>query len=160
MFYEARFDSALKDLMSTGKFTAEEAEEIARNEALQAVFQGEGLLSKSSKFARDLLNGRIDNKPMLDNETVQNIADNIQLGNRIAPFVQTPANLIAEGLERSPLGLAKGGFEMATAKTPQQLRQAQQTLAKGITGTTGATLGGGYLLNQVPNTIGGFTSED
>ena len=160
MFYEARFDSALKDLMSTGKFTAEEAEEIARNEALQAVFQGEGLLSKSSKFARDLLNGRIDNKPMFDNETVQNIADNIQLGNRIAPFVQTPANLIAEGLERSPLGLAKGGFEMATAKTPQQLRQAQQTLAKGITGTTGATLGGGYLLNQVPNTIGGFTNED
>lgn len=160
MFYEARFDSALKDLMSTGKFTAEEAEEIARNEALQAVFQGEGLLSKSSKFARDLLNGRIDNKPMFDNETVQNIADNIQLGNRIAPFVQTPANLIAEGLERSPLGLAKGGFEMVTAKTPQQLRQAQQTLAKGITGTTGATLGGGYLLNQVPNTIGGFTNED
>ena len=160
MFYEARFDSALKDLMSTGKFTAEEAEEIARNEALQAVFQGEGLLSKSSKFVRDLLNGRIDNKPMFDNETVQNIADNIQLGNRIAPFVQTPANLIAEGLERSPLGLAKGGFEMATAKTPQQLRQAQQTLAKGITGTTGATLGGGYLLNQVPNTIGGFTNED
>ena len=160
MFYEARFESALKDLMSTGKFTAEEAEEIARNEALQAVFQGEGLLSKSSKFARDLLNGRIDNKPMFDNETVQNIADNIQLGNRIAPFVQTPANLIAEGLERSPLGLAKGGFEMATAKTPQQLRQAQQTLAKGITGTTGATLGGGYLLNQVPNTIGGFTNED
>ena len=160
MFYEARFDSALKDLMSTGKFTAEEAEEIAKNEALQAVFQGEGLLSKSSKFARDLLNGRIDNKPMFDNETVQNIADNIQLGNRIAPFVQTPANLIAEGLERSPLGLAKGGFEMATAKTPQQLRQAQQTLAKGITGTTGATLGGGYLLNQVPNTIGGFTNED
>ena len=160
MFYEARFESALKDLMSTGKFTAEEAEEIARNEALQAVFQGEGLLSKSSKFVRDLLNGRIDNKPMFDNETVQNIADNIQLGNRIAPFVQTPANLIAEGLERSPLGLAKGGFEMATAKTPQQLRQAQQTLAKGITGTTGATLGGGYLLNQVPNTIGGFTNED
>lgn len=160
MFYESRFDSALKDLMSTGKFTAEEAEEIARNEALQAVFQGEGLLSKSSKFVRDLLNGRIDNKPMLDNETIQNIADNIQLGNRIAPFVQTPANLIAEGLERSPLGLAKGGFEMATAKTPQQLRQAQQTLAKGITGTTGATLGGGYLLNQVPNTIGGFTNED
>lgn len=160
MFYEARFDSALKDLMSTGKFTAEEAEEIAKNEALQAVFQGQGLLSESSKFVRDLLNGRIDNKPMLDNETVQNIADNIQLGNRIAPFVQTPANLIAEGLERSPLGLAKGGFEMATAKTPQQLRQAQQTLAKGITGTTGATLGGGYLLNQVPNTIGGFTNED
>ena len=160
MFYESRFDSALKDLMSTGKFTAEEAEEIARNEALQAVFQGEGLLSKSSKFVRDLLNGRIDNKPMSDNETVQNIADNVQLGNRIAPFVQTPANLIAEGLERSPLGLAKGGFEMATAKTPQQLRQAQQTLAKGITGTTGATLGGGYLLNQVPNTIGGFTNED
>lgn len=160
MFYEARFDSALKDLMSTGKFTAEEAEEIARNEALQAVFQGQGLLSESSKFVRDLLNGRIDNKPMFDNETVQNIADNIQLGNRIAPFVQTPANLIAEGLERSPLGLAKGGFEMATAKTPQQLRQAQQTLAKGITGTTGATLGGGYLLNQVPNTIGGFTNED
>ena len=160
MFYEARFDSALKDLMSTGKFTAEEAEEIAKNEALQAVFQGQGLLSKSSKFVRDLLNGRIDNKPMFDNETVQNIADNIQLGNRIAPFVQTPANLIAEGLERSPLGLVKGGFEMATAKTPQQLRQAQQTLAKGITGTTGATLGGGYLLNQVPNTIGGFTNED
>ena len=160
MFYEARFDSALKDLMSTGKFTAEEAEEIARNEALQAVFQGQGLLSKSSKFVRDLLNTRIDNKPMFDNETAQNIADNIQLGNRIAPFVQTPANLIAEGLERSPLGLAKGGFEMATAKTPQQLRQAQQTLAKGITGTTGATLGGGYLLNQVPNTIGGFTNED
>ena len=160
MFYEARFDSALKDLMSTGKFTAEEAEEIARNEALQAVFQGQGLLSESSKFVRDLLNARIDNKPMFDNETVQNIADNIQLGNRIAPFVQTPANLIAEGLERSPLGLAKGGFEMATAKTPQQLRQAQQTLAKGITGTTGATLGGGYLLNQVPNTIGGFTNED
>ena len=160
MFYESRFDSALKDLMSTGKFTAEEAEEIARNEALQAVFQGEGLLSKSSKFVRDLLNGRIDNKPMSDNETVQNIADNVQLGNRIAPFVQTPANLIAEGLERSPLGLAKGGFEMATAKTPQQLRQAQQTLAKGITGTTGATLGGGYLLNQLPNTIGGFTNED
>ena len=160
MFYESRFDSALKDLMSTGKFTAEEAEEIARNEALQAVFQGQGLLSESSKFVRDLLNGRINNKPMFDNETVQNIADNIQLGNRIAPFVQTPANLIAEGLERSPLGLAKGGFEMATAKTPQQLRQAQQTLAKGITGTTGATLGGGYLLNQVPNTIGGFTNED
>ena len=160
MFYEARFDSALKDLMSTSKFTAEEAEEIARNEALQAVFQGQGLLSKGSKFVRDLLNARIDNKPMFDNETVQRIADNIQLGNRVAPFVQTPANLIAEGLERSPLGLVKGGFEMATATTPQQLRQAQQTLAKGITGTTGATLGGGYLLNQVPNTIGGFTNED
>lgn len=160
MFYESRFDSALKDLMSTGKFTAEEAEEIAKNEALQAVFQGQGLLSKGSKFVRDLLNARIDNKPMFDNETVQRIADNIQLGNRVAPFVQTPANLIAEGLERSPLGLVKGGFEMATATTPQQLRQAQQTLAKGITGTTGATLGGGYLLNQVPNTIGGFTNED
>ena len=159
-FYEGDYDSAVADLLSTGKFTPEEVTEIANNEALQSVFQGRGILSESSKFIRDLLNARIGNKPMFKNDTAQNIADNIQLGNRIAPFALTPANLLAEGLERTPLGLAKGGFEMATATTPQQLRQAQMTLSKGLTGTGGLTLGGGYLLNKIPNSIGGFTNED
>lgn len=145
MFYEGKFDSSFKDLMSTGKFTREEAEEIARNEALQAVFQGKGILSKSSKAVRDFL----------DENT-----GNLLLGSRIAPFVQTPANLIAEGLERSPLGLAKGAYQLGKAISPQELRVAQETLAKGLTGTAGATVGGGLLLNKIPNTIGGFTNED
>lgn len=161
MFYEGAYDSALKDLMATGKFTEEEAMQIAKNEALQAVFQGEGLLSNASKGLRDLLNGKMGDRPVIpNNEWLQNTLENAQIGSRIAPFVQSPANLIAEGLERTPLGLAKGAIDVATAKTPQQLRQAQLNLAKGITGTTGLTLGGGYLLNQIPNSIGGFTNED
>lgn len=145
MFYEAKFDSALKDLMSTGKFTAEEAEEIARNEALQAVFQGQGLLSRTSKDVRDWFD---------------NLAPDLRIGSHIAPFVQTPANLVAEGLERSPLGLTKGIVQWKRATTPQELRAAQETVAKGLTGSIGAVGLGGYALNKLPNNIGGLTNED
>lgn len=145
MFYEAKFDSALKDLMSTGKFTAEEAEEIARNEALQAVFQGQGLLSRTSKDVRDWFD---------------NLAPDLRIGSHIAPFVQTPANLVAEGLDRSPLGLTKGIVQWNRATTPQELRAAQETVAKGLTGSIGAVGLGGYALNKLPNNIGGLTNED
>ena len=145
MFYEAKFDSALKDLMSTGKFTVEEAEEIARNEALQAVFQGQGLLSRTSKDVRDWFD---------------NLAPDLRIGSHIAPFVQTPANLVAEGLERSPLGLTKGIVQWNRATTPQELRAAQETVAKGLTGSIGAVGLGGYALNKLPNNIGGLTNED
>lgn len=145
MFYEAKYDSSLKDLLSTGKFTQEEAEEIARKEALQAVFQGQGLFSGTSKDIRDWFD---------------NLAPNLRIGSHIAPFVQTPANLIAEGIERSPLGLVKGIVQKSKATTPQELRLAQETLAKGLTGTIGSFGLGGYALNKLPNNIGGLTNED
>lgn len=64
----------------------------------------------------------------------------------VLPFRKTPANIVVRFTEYSPVGLAKGAWDMATKVKSGKMSAATaiDELASGITGT--AALGLGYLL--------------
>jgi len=51
------------------------------------------------------------------------------------PFVKTPANIMKQAMERTPYGLAKTGYQLATGRTPWDAA-ASTNLAKGLIGSS------------------------
>ena len=138
-FYEAAYEASIGNQMRAMGLTqpTEEIIQQAQQEALQAVFQNESILSKTGLKIRDLLN--FEGVPILEN---------LRLGQRNIPFLQTIANLATEGI-KSTVGLPTGLYQYAKATTPAQLRNAELMIGKGL---KGASLygTGGYLLAQNP----------
>ena len=57
------------------------------------------------------------------------------------PYIKTPANIIAKGIEYSPVGNLMGLYKMSKATNPQEFLRGIEYLAEGITGTGMMTLG-------------------
>ena len=57
------------------------------------------------------------------------------------PYIKTPANIIAKGIEYSPVGNLMGIYKMMKATNPQEFLRGIEYLAEGITGTGMMTLG-------------------
>ena len=57
------------------------------------------------------------------------------------PFTKTPINILKRGVSHSPLGLAKGMVQIATAKDGKQLVKAITQVSEGLTGTGIVALG-------------------
>ena len=126
-FYQGVYnESVANQLAAKGlKEATPEIAERARQEALEAVFQNDSKLSKAVLKARQSLNE-------FGNE-------NFGAGDILIPYAQTPANLVQQGINYSPLGFIKGAMNLA--KNDQ--RQASLDLARAILGT--GMLGGGYI---------------
>lgn len=77
-----------------------------------------------------------------------------------APFKKTPANVLARGVEYSPVGLAKGIFDMETKVRRGEMEAAEaiDELAAGLTGTGLLVLGG--VLGMLGIVTGGASDDD
>lgn len=77
-----------------------------------------------------------------------------------APFKKTPANILARGVEYSPIGLAKGIFDMETKVRRGEMEAAEaiDELAAGLTGTGLLVLGG--VLGMLGIVTGGASDDD
>ena len=76
------------------------------------------------------------------------------------PFKKTPANILARGVEYSPVGLAKGIIDMETKVRRGEMEAAEaiDELAAGLTGTGLLVLGG--VLGMLGIVTGGASDDD
>lgn len=78
----------------------------------------------------------------------------------VLPFKKTPANILARGVEYSPIGLAKGIADMETKVRRGEMEAAEaiDELAAGLTGTGLLVLGG--VLGMLGIVTGGASDDD
>lgn len=78
----------------------------------------------------------------------------------VLPFKKTPANILARGVEYSPVGLAKGIIDMETKVRRGEMEAAEaiDELAAGLTGTGLLVLGG--VLGMLGIVTGGASDDD
>ena len=158
MFYEARFSSSLADQMKAAGATKPTQAMIdqARKEALEAVYQDNSWISNLGNSTRNLVNNLsagTENFLRLPENSVPRV------GNFLAPFVTTPANIANIGLKNTfgaPVGLAK----LLRANTPQQIRDAEILMAKGIKGLAPIGLGVGIGAGNITSNIGDENYQD
>ena len=136
-FYQATFNESLANQMKAKGVTepTQEMLQNAYNEAMESVYQNNSL------FGNTVLNAR----KMLNNLGTKDFG----LGDALVPYAQTPANVIQQGINYSPLGLLKGGYNALQGNQ----RQATLDIARGLAGS--GIIGGGYALAK-----NGLTSPD
>lgn len=78
----------------------------------------------------------------------------------VLPFKKTPANILARGVEYSPVGLGKGIYDMTRSVKSGKVTAAEaiDTLSSGMTGTMLAGLG--YLLAKLGLATGSADDDD
>lgn len=108
-----------------------EGREYAINEAMKATF------NDCNAFSDALANGL---RYKGDNAFLKALNT---LGEGVMPFRRTPANIVVRMVENSPVGLAKGAWDMATKvhKGDVSAATAIDQLAAGLTGTGALVLG-------------------
>ena len=152
MFYEARYASSLADQMAaagTNKPTQAMINQ-AKKEALEAVYQDDSWVSRLGNSTRDLIN-----KVPEGIEKNLNLPENSvpRIGNFLAPFVTTPANIVNIGLKNTA-GAPIGAMKLLRATTPQEIRDAEMLIAKNIKGLAPMGLGVGIGLGNIESNIG------
>lgn len=155
-FYQATFEESLRNQIKTAminkgvkptKITPEIMKEYmnskmvkqATEEALESVFQNNGILSNGLTGIRRLLRGNGD----------------FGIGDVLIPYAQTPANVAEMGLNYSPLGLLKGVGNLAKGNQ----RQATLDLARGLIGTGIGGVGYGLAKEGLAYAEGGKPQE-
>ncbi len=130
MQYEATFAESVANMTKAQglKEPTQEILERAEREALESVFQNK------SKISDLVLGGR----KALNNIGIKNFG----LGDALIPYAQTPANLVQQGLNYSPLGYLKGVGNLVQGDQ----RQASLDLARATLGT--GLIGSGYALGK------------
>lgn len=152
MFYEARYASSLADQMAaagTNKPTQAMINQASK-EALEAVYQDDSWVSRIGNSTRDLINKvpeNLENNLKLPENSVPRI------GNFIAPFVTTPANIVNIGLKNS-IGAMIGMPKLLRAATPQEIRDAEMLVARNLKGLLPMGLGVGIGLGNIKSNIG------
>lgn len=150
-FYEGRFASSLASQMKAAgvEKPTQQMYEQAHKEALKAIFQDDSLLSKLGNKSREYINSvteHLENEFKLQNGTLPRIGDFIE------PFVTTPANILNNGLENLG-GAIPGSIQLAMAKTPQEIRDAEMLIAKNIKGavplSVGTIIGNGTIESNI-----------
>lgn len=144
-FYEARYASSLANQMKAAGLDKPTNEMIqqANKEALEAVFQDNSWVSRLGMQARNTANAvteGLENSLGLPAESIPRV------GNFLAPFVTTPANVINSGLKNT-LGASVGLPKLLKARTPQEIRDAEMLLAKNLKGL-GVGAGVGEAIHQ------------
>jgi hypothetical protein len=153
-FYEATYAESLANQMKAkgvNKAT-KEMENIAEQEALEAVFQNKGLISDTVNKFRGGLNKL--SKDGLEVAGIRLSDGSLGLGDMLIPYAQTPANLTQQAINYSPLGAIKGFGNLAKGNQ----RQASKDLARSIVGTGG--IGAGYTLAKEGLLTGDLNPEN
>lgn len=65
----------------------------------------------------------------------------------LVPFAKTPANIMRNGINYSPVGLIRGAAKIGTAKNADQLIKAIDAMSQGLTGT-GIMLAGWWMASN------------
>ena len=127
MFYQATLNESLANQMRAAGVDKPTAEMIkqATDEALESVYQNRGILGNAVLKARQAGNefGNING---------------YGLGDALIPYAQTPANVVQQGINYSPLGFIKGGVNLSKGNQ----RQASLDFARALVGS--GLMGGGY----------------
>ena len=125
-FYQASFNESLANQMRAAGINepTQEMLKIANDEALESVYQNTGKLGNAVLGARKALNN-IGTK-------------DFGLGDALIPYAQTPANVVQQGINYSPLGFIKS---IANFKDNNQ-RQASLDAARALVGS--GLMYGGY----------------
>lgn len=134
MQYEATFAESVANMMKAQglKEPTQEILEQAEQEALESVFQNNSLLSDTILGLRNNVINKLGLK-------------DLGLGDLAIPYAQTPANLVQQGINYSPLGAIKGISNLVQGNQ----RQASLDLARALMGT--GIIGTGYGLAQTGN---------
>lgn len=153
-FYEATYAESLANQMKAKgvKKATKEMENIAEQEALEAVFQNKGLISDTVNKFRGGLNKL--SKEGLEVAGIRLSDGSLGLGDMLIPYAQTPANLTQQAINYSPLGAIKGFGNLAKGNQ----RQATKDLARSIVGTGG--IGTGYTLAKEGLLTGDLNPEN
>lgn len=153
-FYEATYAESLANQMKAKgvKKTTKEMENIAEQEALEAVFQNKGLISDTVNKFRGGLNKL--SKEGLEVAGIRLSDGSLGLGDMLIPYAQTPANLTQQAINYSPLGAIKGFGNLAKGNQ----RQATKDLARSVVGTGG--IGAGYTLAKEGLLTGDLNPEN
>jgi hypothetical protein len=120
MFYQAAYNESIANQLKASGLTkpTEEMVKNATNEALESVFQNNSALGnmvlKMRQSGNELLN-----------------LNGFGLGDAFIPYAQTPANVAQQGINYSPLGIAKGINNLRLGNQ----RQGTMDIARGLTGT-------------------------
>lgn len=127
MFYQATYNESIANqLRAAGvKEATPKMIQNATNDALEAVFQNNSALGNMALRLRQAGN------------ELANV-NGFGLGDAFIPYAQTPANVAQQGINYSPLGIAKGIRNLAQGNQ----RQGALDLARGLTGS--GLIYGGY----------------
>lgn len=145
MFMKINFDSAFAQYCKAngkkvGDLTEEfiqQASEHAYNEALRATYRDPSKLADAlARFRKNLNVKATDDATMKVAKTAGKVVMDSAL-----PFTKTPINILRRGVSHSPLGLAKGMYQIARAKDAISLQKAITQVAEGLTGTGVVALG-------------------
>lgn len=136
---------------------AEKASKYAENEALKATYRDPNQLASAlSKFRRNLKPTSKDSGLVAAGKTATGF-----LMDSTIPFVKTPLNILKRGtLEYSPVGVARGIYDIVRAQDADQLLKGIGYFANGLTGT-GVLAVGFYLGNKgfVNGSLGDYNKK-
>ena len=164
MFMKINFDSAFAQYCKAngkkvGDLTEEfiqQASEHAYNEALRSTYRDPSKLADAlARFRKNLNVKATDDATMKVAKTAGKVVMDSAL-----PFTKTPINILRRGVSHSPLGLAKGMYQIARAKDAIALQKAITQVAEGLTGT-GVVALGMYMGNKglANGSLGEYNSE-
>ena len=123
-FYEAAYKSRVTELQKIKKTTelTDDIKDQSKLYALDRVFQGNTIISKSAKKLKESLG---------------------IVGDLLIPFTQTPANILDKVLDYTPVGLIKGLYHLGTTIGKGTFNQKLfvDRLARSFTGTGIGILG-------------------
>ena len=164
MFMKINFDSAFAQYCKAngkkvGDLTEEfiqQASEHAYNEALRSTYRDPSRLADAlARFRKNLNVKATDDATMKVAKTAGKVVMDSAL-----PFTKTPINILKRGISHSPLGLAKGMYQIARAKDAIALQKAITQVAEGLTGT-GVVALGMYMGNKglANGSLGEYNSE-
>ena len=164
LFMKINFDSAFAQYCKAngkkvGDLTEEfvqQASEHAYNEALRATYRDPSRLADAlARFRKNLNVKATDDATMKAAKTAGKVVMDSAL-----PFTKTPINILKRGVSHSPLGLAKGIYQIARAKDAIALQKAITQVAEGLTGT-GVVALGMYMGNKglANGSLGEYNSE-
>ena len=136
---------------------AEKASKYAENEALKATYRDPNQLASAlNKFRKRLKPTSKDSGLVAAGKTATGF-----LMDSTVPFVKTPLNILKRGtLEYSPVGVARGIYDIARAQDADQLLKGIGYFANGLTGT-GVLALGFYLGNKgfVNGSLGDYNKK-
>lgn len=164
LFMKINFDSAFAQYCKAngkkvGDLTEEfiqQASEHAYNEALRSTYRDPSKLADAlARFRKNLNVKATDDATMKVAKTAGKVVMDSAL-----PFTKTPINILRRGVSHSPLGLAKGIFQISRAKDAAALQKAITQAAEGLTGT-GVVALGMYMGNKglANGSLGEYNSE-
>ena len=144
-FFRPTYIDALGQIMTARGATevTPELHQLAMQRALEATFRADNMISDVISALK-----RFQNESTTGKRLFGHAAD------VVIPFHKTPANLAAQAVWHSPIGIVKGVFDLCNAtrgKGSKDVATAINTMAKGVTGSVllviGLVLGSAGLFN-------------